>query len=145
MSGDGARYRFGPRERGGALAGWRAGQILTVAVGLAVAVAVLRARPDALGAAGAVVILVACGVLATWPVNGRTGEQWLPVVYGGARGAPGGGGWGGWIPSVASGCSAWGQGRWASCTISGRGPSPPPSPCAARDSRCSVPTSRSGG
>lgn len=80
MSGDGARYRFGPRERGGALAGWRAGQILTVAVGLAVAVAVLRARPDALGAAGAVVILVACGVLATWPVNGRTGEQWLPVV-----------------------------------------------------------------
>ena len=30
VTGDGAtRYRFGPRERGGALAGWRAGQILT--------------------------------------------------------------------------------------------------------------------
>jgi len=27
---DGARYRFGPREHGGALAGFRAGQILTV-------------------------------------------------------------------------------------------------------------------
>ena len=31
---DGARYRFGPRERSGALAGLRAGQILTVAMGL---------------------------------------------------------------------------------------------------------------
>ncbi len=90
MSGDGARYRFGPRERGGALAGWRAGQILTVAVGLAVAVLVLQARPDALGAAVAVIVLAACGVLATWPVNGRTGDQWLPVVvrWGARRAAP---------------------------------------------------------
>ena len=38
MSGErGSRYRFGPRERGGALAGWRAGQIVTVAVGLVLA------------------------------------------------------------------------------------------------------------
>ena len=40
----GARYRFGPRERGGSLAGWRPGQILTVAVGLVIGVLVLRGR-----------------------------------------------------------------------------------------------------
>jgi hypothetical protein len=92
VSGGEVRYRFGPRERGGALAGWRAGQILTVAVGLAVSVVVLQARPDALGAAVAVIILVACGLLATWPISGRTGDQWLPVVvrWGSRRAAPGG-------------------------------------------------------
>jgi predicted MFS family arabinose efflux permease len=46
VSGEGARYRFGPRERGGALAGWRAGQILTVALGLVVGVLILRAEPN---------------------------------------------------------------------------------------------------
>jgi hypothetical protein len=80
MSGEGARYRFGPRERGGALAGWRAGQILTVAVGLVVGVLVLRAQPNPAGLGVGVVILMACGALATWPVSGRTGDQWLPVV-----------------------------------------------------------------
>jgi hypothetical protein len=77
---DGARYRFGPRERGGTLAGWRAGQILTVALGLLVGVVVLRAAPNAIGVVMAVTILVVCGALATWPVSGRTGEQWFPVV-----------------------------------------------------------------
>jgi hypothetical protein len=80
MSGEGARYRFGPRERGGALAGWRAGQILTVAVGLIVGVLILRAEPNPAGVAVGVIILVGCGAVATWPVSGRTGDQWLPVV-----------------------------------------------------------------
>lgn len=80
MSREGARYRFGPRERGGALAGWRAGQIITVAVGLVVGVLVLRAQPNPAGVGVGVVMLVACGALATWPVSGRTGDQWLPVV-----------------------------------------------------------------
>jgi hypothetical protein len=77
---EGARYRFGPRERGGTLAGWRAGQILTVALGLLVGVVVLRAEPNAIGVVMAVTVLVACGALATWPVSGRTGDQWLPVM-----------------------------------------------------------------
>jgi hypothetical protein len=76
----GTRYRFGPRERGGALAGWRAGQILTVALGLLVGVLVLRAEPNPLGILVGVLILVVCGAMATWPVSGRTGDQWLPVV-----------------------------------------------------------------
>ena len=94
MSGDGgSRYRFGPRERAGALAGWRAGQIITVAVGLVFGVLVLRWEPDALGVAAAIGVLVLYGALATVPVSGRTGDEWLPVVvcWGarrtGARGA----------------------------------------------------------
>lgn len=81
MSGEqGSRYRFGPRERGGALAGWRSGQIMTVAVGLVFAVLVLRWEPNAAGVAAAIGILVLYGALATVPVAGRTGDEWLPVV-----------------------------------------------------------------
>jgi hypothetical protein len=76
----GSRYRFGPRERAGALAGWRAGQIMTVAVGLVFGVLVLRWEPNAVGVAAAVGILVLYGALATVPVAGRTGDEWLPVV-----------------------------------------------------------------
>jgi hypothetical protein len=75
-----ARYRFGLRERGGALAGWRAGQILTVASGLLVGVVILRSQPDVTGVAVAFLILLTCVALATWPVSGRTGDQWIPVV-----------------------------------------------------------------
>ncbi|HVT42223.1 MAG TPA: SCO6880 family protein [Acidimicrobiales bacterium] len=87
MSGEqGTRYRFGPRERGGALAGWRAGQIVTVAVGLVFAVLVLRVGPDAVGVAVAIGVLIIFGALATVPVAGRTGDEWLPVtVCWGAR------------------------------------------------------------
>ncbi|HXY28155.1 MAG TPA: SCO6880 family protein [Acidimicrobiales bacterium] len=96
MSGrEGTQYRFGPRERGGGLAGWRAGQILTVAVGLVFGVLVLRWSPDALGVVAAVGILVLYGALATVPVAGRTGDEWLPVVvcWGARRtGARAGGG-----------------------------------------------------
>jgi hypothetical protein len=78
--GGGSRYRFGPRERGSALAGWRAGQIVTVAVGLLFGVLVLRWEPNAAGVAAAIGILVLYGALATVPVAGRTGDEWLPVT-----------------------------------------------------------------
>ncbi len=93
MSSDGgAHYRFGPRERAGALAGWRAGQILTMAVGLVFGVLVLRWEPNAAGVAAAICILVLYGALATVPVAGRTGDEWLPVAvcWAARRGAPGG-------------------------------------------------------
>jgi Putative type VII ESX secretion system translocon, EccE len=77
---NGARYRFGPRERGGSLAGWRPGQILTVAVGLLIGVLVLRGEPNIAGVAAAVCVLVLYGAMATVPVSGRTGDEWLPVV-----------------------------------------------------------------
>ncbi|HEX3793858.1 MAG TPA: SCO6880 family protein [Acidimicrobiales bacterium] len=80
MAGEGTRYRFGPRERSGALAGWRAGQILTVALGLLFGVVALRQLPNVGGVAVAVLLLLVCAALATWPIAGRTGEQWAPVI-----------------------------------------------------------------
>jgi hypothetical protein len=77
---DGARFRFGSRERRGAMAGWRPGQIGSVAVGLLVGVVALHAQPNAAGVVLAVGTLAACVAAGTWPVSGRTGDQWLPVV-----------------------------------------------------------------
>ena len=81
MSGpSGARYRFGPRERSGVLAGWRGGQIVTVAVGLVFGVLALRWEPNAAGVGAAIGILVLYGALATVPIAGRTGDEWRPIV-----------------------------------------------------------------
>ncbi len=80
MSRESPRYRFGPRERGATLAGWRAGQIITVALGLVIGVFVLRLQPTPAGVGIALAVLILCAGLATWPVAGRTGEEWIPVV-----------------------------------------------------------------
>ncbi|MHB1508925.1 MAG: SCO6880 family protein [Acidimicrobiales bacterium] len=75
-----ARYRLGPRSTRGLVAGWRAGQIACVATGLILAVGLLRSMG---GAAGGILgfSAVAAGVaVASWPVEGRTLEQWAPVV-----------------------------------------------------------------
>ncbi len=74
------RYRFGPLDRRGLLAGWRGGQAATVGAGLVVAVGALRALPIAAALAVAVVAVGASLALATWPVAGRTGDEWLPDV-----------------------------------------------------------------
>ena len=77
---DRVRYRFSPLERRGVIAGWRGGQIASVAVSLVFAVIALRSRPTVGGIALAAVGL-GCGVaVAFWPVFGRTGEQWFPLV-----------------------------------------------------------------
>jgi hypothetical protein len=73
-------YRFGPLERRGLIAGWRGGQIASVAGGLAIAVLVLRARPTVATVLVAVVSVAGGVALACWPVGGRTGEEWLPTV-----------------------------------------------------------------
>jgi len=77
---DGAptRYRFGPLERRGLVAGWRGGQIGSVAGGLVVAVGLLRAHPSPTGVVEAVAIVTVGLVAATWPIGGRTAEQWVP-------------------------------------------------------------------
>ena len=51
-----------------------------MAVGLVFGVLVLRAEANAAGVAAAIGILVLYGALATVPVAGRTGDEWLPVV-----------------------------------------------------------------
>jgi hypothetical protein len=72
------RYRFGPRERRGLVAGWRGGQIAVVASGLVTAVAILRARPSPVGVAVAFVAVAGAVGIATWPIGGRTVEEWAP-------------------------------------------------------------------
>jgi hypothetical protein len=74
------RYRFSPLERRGVIAGWRGGQIASVAAGLFVGVLALRSRPTAGGVLVAVVGVGAAVTLAFWPIRGRTGEQWLPLL-----------------------------------------------------------------
>jgi hypothetical protein len=74
------RYRFSPLERRGVIAGWRGGQIASVTCGLLIDVVVLRARPSAAGVLFALVGLAAGLAVAFWPIRGRTGEQWLPLV-----------------------------------------------------------------
>ncbi len=74
------RYRFSPLERRGVIAGWRGGQIASVTCGLLADVVVLRARPSVGGVLFALVGLAAGLAVAFWPIRGRTGEQWLPLV-----------------------------------------------------------------
>ena len=77
---DRVRYRFSPLERRGVIAGWRGGQIAAVASSLVVAMLVLRSRPSVVGVAMATASLGSGVALAFWPIHGRTGEQWLPLV-----------------------------------------------------------------
>ena len=74
------RYRFPPLERRGVIAGWRAGQVASVAAGLVLAVLSVRSRPTLPGVLVAVTWVGGAVALAFWPIAGRTGEQWLPVV-----------------------------------------------------------------
>ena len=77
---DRVRYRFSPLEQRGVIAGWRGGQIAAVATGLIVGVLAVRSRPSAGGVALAVVGTGVGVAVAFWPVQGRTGDQWFPLV-----------------------------------------------------------------
>ena len=74
------RYRFGPLEQRGLIAGWRGGQIGSVATGLVFGVLVLRSHPSVVGVLGALLCTGTGVAVACWPVRGRTGEQWFPLV-----------------------------------------------------------------
>ena len=85
--------------------------------------------------------------LATWPIAGRTGEEWCPVVVCWAarrcgRRWAGRGRWSAWPVSSWSGS---GGGTWVPCTTAGAARSRPPSRCGARASPCSGPRSRTVG
>ncbi len=75
-----ARYRFSPLERRGVVAGWRGGQIGAVAGGMVAAVLALRSTPTVAGVVAAVALVGSAVGLAFWPIQGRTGEQWLPLL-----------------------------------------------------------------
>jgi hypothetical protein len=80
MAADAPKYRFGPLERRGLIAGWRGGQIAVVAAGLVVGVLTLRAHPNPIGVLAALLALGSSLAVACWPLGGRTGEEWLPTV-----------------------------------------------------------------
>ncbi|MGH9095936.1 MAG: SCO6880 family protein, partial [Acidimicrobiales bacterium] len=77
---DRMRYRFGPLERRGLIAGWRGGQIGSVAAGLVFGVLALRSHPSVVGVLGALACAGIGVAVACWPLRGRTGEQWFPLV-----------------------------------------------------------------
>ncbi len=80
-------------------ASWRvgaAGRSPRVAVALTLGVGVLRISPSPVGVAVALVALAVGVAIATWPIAGRTAEEWVPDVLRhaaaagrGSRGAPG--------------------------------------------------------
>jgi len=72
------RYRFGPLERRGLVAGWRGGQIGAIAIALVIGVGVLRASASAVGVVLALAVLAVGVGVATWPISGRTAEEWAP-------------------------------------------------------------------
>jgi hypothetical protein len=72
------RYRFGPLERRGLVAGWRGGQIGVVAVALVVGVGILRVSASPVGVVVALAALAIGVGVATWPIVGRTAEEWAP-------------------------------------------------------------------
>lgn len=80
MSEPAPRYRFGPRSTRGLVAGWRPGQIVWVAIGCLTGLGLLRAIGGALGVLVGVVLVGLALAGATWPVAGRTVEQWLPTA-----------------------------------------------------------------
>ena len=77
---DAPRYRFGPLERRGVLAGLRVSQLAIVfGVGL-VALAALRSLPPGTGLLAAIAVVMLGAVTAFVPVVGRTCDEWLPVI-----------------------------------------------------------------
>ncbi|MHB1445263.1 MAG: SCO6880 family protein [Acidimicrobiales bacterium] len=81
----GGRYRFGPLERKGLVAGLGGGQVVCVGAGLLGAVGAIRLLPMAVGlaaAAAAVAVGLGAGFV---PVSGRTSEEWAPVIWGWGR------------------------------------------------------------
>jgi hypothetical protein len=74
------RYRLGPLERRGFVAGLRGGQVACLGGGLAGAVAVDRVLSPATGLVAALLVAAAGLAAATWPVRGRTVEEWLPTA-----------------------------------------------------------------
>ena len=74
------RYQLGPRSRRGLVAGWRAGQLVVVAAALVIAVGLLRSVRQPLGAFLALAVVALFAGFATWPLAGRSADQWTPVV-----------------------------------------------------------------
>ncbi len=74
------RYRFGPRDRRGLLAGARAGQIAVVWGALLAALGLLRTLGGMPGLASAIGLTLLALAVVAWPVHGRSVEEWAPLA-----------------------------------------------------------------
>lgn len=77
---DAPRYRFGPLERRGLLAGLRGSQLAILFVTGIAAVVALRSSPSVVGVAIATLIACLGAALGFVPVAGRTFDEWSPVI-----------------------------------------------------------------
>lgn len=80
MSAERLTYRFGPLERRGLLGPFRAGQIIVLALGTLLAIAILDRSPTTGGAVGATLAFVGAVALALTPIGRRTAAEWAPVA-----------------------------------------------------------------
>jgi hypothetical protein len=76
------RYRFGPIERRPIIGPLRAGQFAFVAVGALLALGAIYALQSVAGLVLALVLLGGATVLIALPIEGRTAEEWAPVIIG---------------------------------------------------------------
>lgn len=74
------RYRFGPRGERRLLIGVRLEQVSFVCLATIIAVLILRSGGGALRIGLAFALVVVAVALSIWPVNGRTSQQWIPIV-----------------------------------------------------------------
>jgi hypothetical protein len=74
------RYRFGPLEQRAVVGPLRAGQVVVVALAALLALAALYAAGGWLGMGLAIALLAAAGGAILVPVEGRTAEEWAPVL-----------------------------------------------------------------
>lgn len=81
MDGVARRYEFGAAgEDHTVVLGLRAGQLGVLAVALLTAVGTVRVDGSAVGFGVAIGVVAVAGLVAFWPVAGRTLEQWVPTV-----------------------------------------------------------------
>lgn len=78
---NGGRYSFSGETHRGLLGSIRVGQALVVLAGFVWAIAMVDLSPSGGGAFAALLGLAGATAAATWPVGGRTLEQWVPVSF----------------------------------------------------------------
>jgi hypothetical protein len=76
----GRRYRFGPLERRALVGPLRGGQVAVLAAGALVGVGALYAMRSAVGLVVALLALGAAAAAIGVPIEGRTPEEWAPVL-----------------------------------------------------------------
>jgi hypothetical protein len=73
-------YRFGPLERRGIFGAVNGGQVLVIAAGALVSIAILDRAPSAAGALAGTIVLAGALILALAPVGRRTAAEWAPIA-----------------------------------------------------------------